>query len=193
MTAPHGVLVVAAAAFVVLALAVVLLGTVQADTAVRDYLLAAAAPDVVTIMRIVNVAGDWKFLLPATLGLLAVFDRARRTWWVWIVLMVVAPIAEGLLKIAIARPRPFGTAYGFPSGHATAAAAFFGAWLYLAEDLRPRGRRLLRVVAVISMLAVGVARVMLRAHWPSDVLGGLALGLALASAAAIIATRHARA
>jgi membrane-associated phospholipid phosphatase len=33
---------------------------------------------------------------------------------------------------------------------------------------------------------------MLRAHWPSDVLGGLALGLALASTAALLAARQGR-
>jgi membrane-associated phospholipid phosphatase len=123
--------------------------------------------------------------------LFAVFDHARRTWWVWIALMVAAPIAEGLMKIAVGRSRPEGLAYGFPSGHATAAAAYFGAWLYLAESLRPRVRVTVRILAIVLMLAVGVARVMLRAHWPSDVLGGLALGLALASAAAILAARRA--
>ena len=183
-------LVVSTAAFVVLMLAVLLLGTVRVDAAIHDGLLAAATPGILAVMRMVNLAGDWKVLLPGTLILLAVFDRARRTWWVWIVLMVLAPLAEGLLKIAVARPRPFSVAYGFPSGHATAAAAYFGAWLYLTEDLRPAVRRLVRVVAVTTIVLVGVARVMLRAHWPSDVIAGFALGLALASAAAIVAARR---
>jgi membrane-associated phospholipid phosphatase len=184
---PRGVLVVAGVAFLILTLAAFLAGTAGADTAVRNALLIAASSSIVSVMRIVNVAGDWKFLLPATLLLFAVFDHARRTWWVWIALMVAAPIAEGLMKIAVGRSRPEGLAYGFPSGHATAAAAYFGVWLYLAESLRPRGRTMVRLVAVVMMLAVGVARVILRAHWPSDVLGGLALGLALASAAAVLA------
>ena len=190
LRAPHGVLVVAGVAFVILTLAAVLVGTVGADTEIRNGLLTVASPAVVGVMRIVNVAGDWKFLFPATLVLFAIFDRARRTWWAWIALMVAAPLAEGLLKIAVGRPRPEGPAYGFPSGHATAAAAYFGAWLYLAESLRPGVRATARVLAVVTMLAVGVARVMLRAHWPSDVLGGLALGLALASAATVIASRR---
>lgn len=75
---------------------------------------------------------------------------------------------------------------GFPSGHATAAAAYFGAVIYLAASLPPRVRPVVRVVAVMLILGVGVARVMLRAHWPSDVLGGFAFGLALASTAALI-------
>jgi membrane-associated phospholipid phosphatase len=36
---------------------------------------------------------------------------------------------------------------------------------------------------------VGLARVILRAHWPSDVLAGIALGLALAAAAGLLAAR----
>lgn len=187
---PRGVLVVTFGAFLVLMLAVLLVGTETADTALRDRILAAASPNVVALMRVVNVAGDWRFLLPATLLLLGVFDRARRTWWVWIALMVAAPLAEGALKIVVGRPRPEGPAYGFPSGHATAAAAYFGALLYLSDTLPPTTRTAVRVVAVAMIVLVGVARVMLGAHWPSDVVGGLALGLALASGATVIASRR---
>jgi membrane-associated phospholipid phosphatase len=187
---PHGVLIVTAVAFVVLALAAALVGTFGADTAIREWLLASASPHVIGMMRVVNVAGDWRFLLPATLVLFVVFDRARRTWWVWLALMVAAPLAETVMKIAVGRPRPEAAAYGFPSGHVTAASAYFGAVVYLAERMRPGLRTAVRAFAVVMVILVGVARVVLRAHWPSDVLGGLALGLALASIAAIIADRY---
>jgi len=190
---PRGVLVVALTAFMMLSLAALFVDMVVLDMAIREMLLALASPTVMAVARVANVAGDWKFLLPATLLLLAAFDRARRAWWVWIALMVLAPLAEGLLKIAVARPRPEGPTYGFPSGHATAAAAYFGALLYLSEDLRAGPRRALRVLAVAMMGLVGMARVILRAHWPSDVVGGFALGLALASAAALVAARVERA
>ena len=173
-----------------LSLAALFVDMVGVDTMIRDRLSVGASPSVIAVMRVVNVAGDWKFLLPATLLLLGVFDHARRTWWVWIALMAIAPLAEGALKIAVGRARPEAASYGFPSGHATAAAAYFGAVLYLAESLRPGLRTPVRVVAVIMMVLVAIARVMLRAHWPSDVLGGLALGLALASIAAVLATRR---
>jgi len=176
------------AAFVAVSLGALLLGTDGVDTTMRLALLDAATPDVLSVMRAVNVLGNWRFLLPATVLLLVVCDRARRTWWVWLALMIAAPVAEGLLKPAIGRARPESVSYGFPSGHATAAAAYFGAVLALAGDLRPRWRHLVRAGAVALIVLVGIARVMLRAHWPSDVLGGIALGLALAAAAAALAT-----
>jgi len=184
----RAVLAVAGGAFVVLALAAILLETLPLDAAVRTTLLDWASPPVLRMMRVINYAGDWRVLLPGTLLLLALSVRARVRWWVWVAVMVAAPLAEWTIKHAIGRPRPEDLSLGFPSGHATAAGAFFGAVLYLAETIPGRGLRLaVRVAALGGALLVAVARVMLRAHWPSDALAGVALGLALASVAALVA------
>jgi len=185
---PRAALTVLGAFFVALGGAVAMIGVLPADAAVREALLGWATPAVVGLMRIVNRAGDWRVLLPATLLLLALFRRARERWWLWIVLMIAAPAAEGLLKIAIGRARPESAAFGFPSGHATAAAAFFGAVLYLAGSLPPTSRRAVRALAVACIVLVGLARIILRAHWPSDVLGGITLGLGLATIAALLSS-----
>jgi membrane-associated phospholipid phosphatase len=177
---------------VVFALFALLVESLGVDVLVRDGLLTGASPGAIAVMRVINKAGDWRFLLPGTLLLFVVFSHARRTWWVWVALMAAAPLAETMLKAGVARPRPEAMSYGFPSGHATAAAAFFGALLFLSETLRPGLRTAVRVLAVLMIVLVGIARVMLRAHWPSDVLGGIALGLALASTAALVAARPSR-
>jgi membrane-associated phospholipid phosphatase len=182
---PRRVFLVSGGLFLALAVLVALVGVFPGDLAVRDTLLALATPPLVAFLRLVNRAGHWRVLLPGTL-LLYVLPRARVHWMIWPAMMLSAPICEGLLKITVARPRPEGVAYGFPSGHATAAAAFFGAVIYLSGFLAPRSRAALRLGAATMLILVALARVVLRAHWPSDVLGGIALGLALASAAALL-------
>ncbi|MBI2161614.1 MAG: phosphatase PAP2 family protein [Candidatus Rokubacteria bacterium] len=186
---PRAVLLVSSACFVLLALAVVVAGTPPGDGSTRDALLASASPPVLAAMRVINDAGSWKLLLPATLLLVLVYRRAREHWWVWLGLMIAAPATEGLLKLVIGRQRPEDASMSFPSGHATAAAAFFGALIYLAEPLPPLVRRCVRAAAVAVIVLVATARVILRAHWPSDALAGIALGLAFASVAALLARR----
>src|SRR5438445_586684 len=85
--------------------------------------------------------------------------------------MVAAPTAEGLVKVAVGRSRPMGEGFAFPSGHVTAAAAYFGALFYLAGALSPSGLRVaVRVGAMVMIVLVALARIVLRAHWPSDTL-----------------------
>ncbi len=185
---PRTVLLASGACFVLLALSVAVLGTPPGDAAARDALLGLAAPPLVAAMHAVNYAGSWKLLLPATLLLVLAFRHARERWYLWIGLMIAAPATEGILKLIIGRPRPEDASVGFPSGHATAAAAFFGAVIYLAEPLPARPRRFVRAAAVAVILLVAVARVILRAHWPSDALAGIALGTAFACAATLFAS-----
>jgi len=183
----RGTLVAALVCFGALSLAVVVLGTLPGEAPTRDWLLTLASPPVVMVFRAINYAGSWRVLLPGTVLLFVAFPQARRRWWVWVGLMLAAPAAESLLKLVIGRPRPEEASMGFPSGHATAAAAFFGAVVYLAGTLPPLTRRLATAGAIATIVLVALARVILRAHWPADTLAGIALGLGLAASAALLA------
>jgi len=107
------------------------------------------------------------------------------------VVLVVAVIgatalSEGL-KLGYARPRPDLVAHSvetlgasFPSGHATLSAAAYltiGALLAHAQEKR-RVKSYIHATAILLALLIGVSRVYLGVHWPTDVLAGWCLGAA---------------
>lgn len=188
----RAVLIVSGGAFLALAVTVSLVGALPGDAWTREALLSWASPAFVAMMRVANHAGSWPVLVPAALLLLFLAPRLRGAWWVWLPVFVLAPLIEGGAKFLVGRTRPEGPAYGFPSGHAAAAAVYFGAVWYAAADLPPRLRYAARTAAVIVIALVALARVILRAHWPSDALGGIALGVACASGAAFISVSSLR-
>jgi undecaprenyl-diphosphatase len=92
-----------------------------------------------------------------------------------------------LLAPLVARPRPSADlvqvvgqiGYGsFPSGHVTNLTAIFGFLSFLSYTLLRRSwwRTLLLLVCAAPVVSIGVARVYVGQHWPSDVLGGYLLG-----------------
>ncbi|GAB6042095.1 bifunctional DedA family/phosphatase PAP2 family protein [Endothiovibrio diazotrophicus] len=123
----------------------------------------------------------------------------RRQWPLfahWLAALAFALAAPSLLKPLLAIPRPELIAgleaYAFPSGHANRAAALYGFLaVAVARGLRLPWRWLPYSVATVVAVAVAFSRVYLGAHWPSDVLGGLALGLAWAALLGIAYSRHA--
>jgi undecaprenyl-diphosphatase len=94
-----------------------------------------------------------------------------------------------LLKGGFDRPRPELVPHGsyvytasFPSGHSMMSAVVYltlGALLVRIHPKR-RTKAYILTIAVITTLAVGVSRVYMGVHWPSDVLGGWTLGAAWA-------------
>jgi undecaprenyl-diphosphatase len=170
--------------FIVLALAARFWGVFPGETQLYQWVTGWASPGIAAVFRWINELGSKWVLTPALLLLLWAVPPARKRWWLWIGVMVLAPIFEDLAKSAVRRSRPEGTAFGFPSGHVTAAAAFFPLAAYLVgKSLNARRARALWVGACCAVLLVGTARIVLRAHWPADVIGGAALGIAIASAA----------
>lgn len=96
-------------------------------------------------------------------------------------------LVNRMFKVLVERPRPsaelVGFAYGsdemsFPSGHVTFYVCFFGFLFFAAYALLPRATRVRRVALALlplPVIFVGLSRVTLRAHWPSDVLGAYLL------------------
>ena len=94
-----------------------------------------------------------------------------------------AAFVAAVMKWILARPRPPGVqtlaehTFSFPSGHAALSLAFFGILVYFL--LRHTSRFPLKILAVIAGIvvigAIGVSRIYLGAHWPSDVVGSYVL------------------
>jgi undecaprenyl-diphosphatase len=109
-----------------------------------------------------------------------------RATWAFVTLMVTWALNLGV-KFLVQRTRPVveealthAPGYSFPSGHAmnTAAAGATMAVL-LWPLLGGRGRAALLVVVTLAVAITGADRVLLGAHYPSDVVAGIALGAAM--------------
>jgi len=99
------------------------------------------------------------------------------------------------LKLLIGRERPTIVEHievirglSFPSGHTLIAAVLYPTLgMLIASNLRQRHLKVfVFVVAALLALIVGLTRVYIGVHYPSDVLGGWLLGLAFAIAAGLV-------
>jgi undecaprenyl-diphosphatase len=153
-----------------------------------------------TVVRDVTALGGWTVLSLLTLGVAG--HLALRRKWAAVAAVLLAAVGGGVscegLKVAFARPRPAVVPHlmeahnaSFPSGHSAAAAAVLLsiAAVLAGHTSRPRARAYLFGVAVLLTLVVGVSRVYLGVHYPTDVLGGWALGTAWALLSALVARR----
>lgn len=97
-------------------------------------------------------------------------------------------ILNRTLKMLIARPRPAAPdvnvfrehgGQSFPSGHVTFYVCYFGFLFFVAYALLPartNARRVIFALCVLMIALVGLSRVYLGAHWPSDTIGAYFLG-----------------
>lgn len=174
-------------------------GTDRFDNSIRLLIHQAASPWLTEVMRVATNLGDWQVILSATLGLIFVF-LYRRDWdHLRLVVMTMsgAGILDGVLKSAFHRARPdpfFGatpTTYSFPSGHALVSLCFYGllAGLVSLAAQKPWQRMAGWSAAGFLIGLIGLSRIYLGVHWPSDVLAGYAAALIWMGAVRAMALR----
>lgn len=173
--------------------------TASFDNGVRMWVHGFASPSVTEAMRFITEMGSPGLFTAFVVALVVFLISGWKRGAVWLVLsMAGATVLELALKHAFHRARPvafFGVvphSYSFPSGHSLFSFCFYGT---LAGLINARVRSLwLRVVvwaaAALLVLAIGLSRIYLGVHYPSDVLAGYLAALLWVSALLIADRLH---
>ncbi|OBJ99983.1 hypothetical protein A5638_05935 [Mycolicibacterium fortuitum] len=130
-----------------------------------------------------TVLGPFAFrLLAAVLIAVALLRRQRRIALFLFLTIELSGLTTELAKFVVDRPRPatamvHALSTSFPSGHALGVLVAVLALLVVAwPGIRPSLRLWWALAGVLIVIAVGVGRVVLNVHHPSDVVAGWALG-----------------
>ena len=162
---------------------------VRWDEAIAAAVHARITPTGLRVMGLITHLGAATIMVPLAIAGVTVLWKGRRTLAIgWMAATAGGVALDTVLKLAVHRTRPVygaeflhGHSYSFPSGHAMGAMIGYGMLSYALTRTvvtGPARRALSHGVAAAAVLAVGVSRVYLGVHYPSDVLGGYAAGLA---------------
>jgi len=151
----------------------------------------------VTMRAFTFLGSGWVLVVVvALIAAWAVWRKQRRLAGLLVSVALAAELLNVILKLLFERTRPdlffeilSPKSYSFPSGHAMASTAVYGMVAVVLAQLHPRLRWLFYLAAPVLVFLIGVSRVFLGVHWPTDVAGGFAAGGAFVAAGALVLSR----
>lgn len=153
------------------------------DQAVTAFVRGFESPLMTEIMKFFTFIGSGFAIIPLVI-LVALFLykvlKHRSELVLLLTVVVGSALLNETLKLIFHRSRPVlhrivdASGYSFPSGHSMAAFTLYGivAFLLWKHISTAYGRMLLIFFTVIMIAMIGISRIYLGVHYPSDVLGG---------------------
>lgn len=156
------------------------------DEPIRNAVISTRSDFLTPMMKAITYMGNWQTITAICLIMLA-FSKTRVTYGVPLSIgaIFVSLVNKGI-KAIVSRPRPDAAlhlieqgGWSFPSGHAITSMFFFGMviWLIRRNVQNRRLANILTMLLAIPTILVGVSRVYLGVHYPTDVLAGWCLGV----------------
>ncbi|MEZ4803482.1 MAG: phosphatase PAP2 family protein [Gelidibacter sp.] len=157
------------------------------DRQITDYVISYRTPMLTHFFIVVTNIGDiYGYVIVVGLSILisrVFFKRWKQVAQITIVLLL-ASVSNMILKRFIDRARP-GIEHlvsvetlSYPSGHAMSAMAFYGFVIYLFYRFKMNRWLKYSVILVLLLLifSIGISRIYLGVHFPSDIAGGYIAG-----------------
>ena len=167
--------------FITCMLLVITDNTILVDEQVHNFLY---RDNLVETMKIITFFGG-TIGIPLITGIVFIIlflKNKRRDAFGLIIVVVSVTIINYIAKILIARERPEyilinESLYSFPSGHAMGSTALYGYIIYLIikSTLNTKNKAILTSLFALLIISIGISRIILGAHYFSDILGGIVL------------------
>jgi undecaprenyl-diphosphatase len=156
---------------------------VHFDSTIISFVQSFEAPMLTPIMKFFTfIGGTIPIVVISLLVLFLLYKvlKHRSELILFVAVIAGANILFASLKLLFHRERPDlhrlieASNYSFPSGHATNAFALYGILTFLLwrHISNRQGRTILIILSVFMILAIGMSRIYLGVHYPSDVIAG---------------------
>ncbi|WP_102693290.1 phosphatase PAP2 family protein [Rummeliibacillus pycnus] len=156
---------------------------IQFDQRVITFVQGLESPFLTLIMRFFTYLGSFPSVMVLFIVIsyyLYIVLKHRAEFLLFGTVVVGTIIFNEMLKHFFHRARPDfhrlieAGGYSFPSGHAMSAFAFYGIvafllWRHIPDQL---GRTILILVSILFIFIIGISRIYLGVHYPSDIVGG---------------------
>ncbi|MDD3363572.1 MAG: phosphatase PAP2 family protein [Syntrophomonas sp.] len=157
------------------------------DQAIISGFTSIRNPLITEIMKLITAMGSpIIMIIIALISVYFLFIVKKHSWdaGMLIIALTGATIMDWILKLAFHRHRPLppglvpASGYSFPSGHAMVSFVFYGMLIYLLliNFNRSKCTYLSTFFLALLVLAIGISRIYLGVHYPSDVIAGYAAG-----------------
>ncbi|MFJ8264309.1 phosphatase PAP2 family protein [Rummeliibacillus sp. NPDC094406] len=156
---------------------------VQFDQTIISFIQGLESPLLTIIMKFFTYLGSFPVVMVLFIVVsyyLYIVLKHRAEFLLFSTVIIGTVILNGILKQLFHRARPDfhrlieAGGYSFPSGHAMSAFSFYGIVAFLLWRHIPNrlGRTALILVSIIFILMIGISRIYLGVHYPSDIVGG---------------------
>ncbi len=155
------------------------------DTTLLLWIHQKANPSLDTVMLTITRLGNREFIIPiVAISLVLLWLRQyRQEAKVFAIACLGGAILNTGLKLFFGKPRPElwtrlipETSYSFPSGHALGSMVVYGFLAYLLTRHHPKFAKLIYILAVVLITLIGISRLYLGVHWPTDIIAGYGVG-----------------
>ena len=157
------------------------------DRTVINFIQGLESPVMTSFMKLITFLGSSVFIILLSISILFFLYKVlnhRSELILFIAALIGSNILCILLKLFFHRARPDLhrlieiSGFSFPSGHATNAMTVYGILAFILwRNIRTKsGRSVLILISLIMILLIGISRIYLGVHFPSDVIAGYFTG-----------------